>query len=490
MKASRGVTKDAHLKLSRAPWPRVRCVVHQVQKPSERGVLGDLQVVGGQDPNPRSSLQGVLERLVDQVEPRAHDEAHNEVDAIVSVVSKVSHQLFLKWPTAAVKERKRELRLSVCRRACAAQIVALPGDDMTDSTPRIGNVSPVARNDVYVQLSNRLSSCIAGVETDVVTVGGVLELDALLDLVDEREEIAALRFVCLPPGGDHTAGDDESVARANREAVPDRERQPVTGDVIFKGHGQERRAVPRALALEWIGHPRSLADSATVHLELFDRPRGRRTEGALFLGRRNASSERSTMPRSVPVVVAEAGRGRRPTSSTEDSGRTRDGGLTLAVNQRRGHRASGMCEGVSTLRAGPAVMAGRVRVTTMSGVRGCLCRRAAARRRVGDLELSLLLWQSGHRGSMIGDACFTWRSRRLSRSRGRSCHASNGLSKLARFQRRVRARAAVSSAAKEWWDRSARGRFFEGSRDTSRPHRSCVSRLGTRFPSRSRVPKC
>ena len=91
-------------------------------------------------------------------------------------------------------------------------------------TPRIRNVSPVARDNVNVEMRDRLSSGIPGVKTDVVAVRGVLQVDVLLDFLDQCEEFAALRLGCLPPGRHHTPGNDESVTWANRKTVPDRER--------------------------------------------------------------------------------------------------------------------------------------------------------------------------------------------------------------------------------------------------------------------------
>ena len=54
-----------------------------------------------------------------------------------------------------------------------------------------------------------------------------------LTSVQQGEEVGALGFGCLPPRRDDAAGNHESIARAHREVVRNRERQAISGDVTL-----------------------------------------------------------------------------------------------------------------------------------------------------------------------------------------------------------------------------------------------------------------
>jgi hypothetical protein len=80
------------------------------------------------------------------------------------------------------------------------------------AAPRIVHVAAEPRDDVDVEVHDGLAGGGAGVEADVVAVGGELVVEPALDLVDEGQHGALLVVSGAEPVGGHAAGDDERVA--------------------------------------------------------------------------------------------------------------------------------------------------------------------------------------------------------------------------------------------------------------------------------------
>jgi hypothetical protein len=90
-----------------------------------------------------------------------------------------------------------------------------------------------------VKVRDGLARGLAGVEADVVAVGGQLGVEGALDLVDQRQHRGALGLGGAEPVGDDAAGDDQGVAGRDREAVANGERQLVAGDPARGGYLEE-----------------------------------------------------------------------------------------------------------------------------------------------------------------------------------------------------------------------------------------------------------
>ena len=96
---------------------------------------------------------------------------------------------------------------------------------MPHATARVRHVAQVPRDDVHVQMHDRLARRSARVEADVVAIGaGVASVELGLDPLDEAHDGVSLGLGCIPPGGDFALGDDEAVAGRDREGVFDSER--------------------------------------------------------------------------------------------------------------------------------------------------------------------------------------------------------------------------------------------------------------------------
>ncbi len=131
-------------------------------------------------------------------------------------------------------------------RLIAATIVGLVRDDTAHATGWIHHITLVARDQVKVQVLNRLACCDALVDADVEAVGVMLIDDALSDDVEQVEERRAFFGCCLVEGSDVAAWDDERVPRAHGDRIPhgdgvvitfdDGQRGGITEGAVLLGH--------------------------------------------------------------------------------------------------------------------------------------------------------------------------------------------------------------------------------------------------------------
>jgi len=73
-----------------------------------------------------------------------------------------------------------------------AGVVALGWDDVPDAPARVGDIAVVSRDDMQVQMENRLARRSPLVEPDVVSGRAVLLIELALDAVDEFKKFEAL----------------------------------------------------------------------------------------------------------------------------------------------------------------------------------------------------------------------------------------------------------------------------------------------------------
>ena len=168
---------------------RAGIVVLQVEKVSEGDVLGDLEVVGRQDADLCASVECVGKPLLDDRNTRAHDEAHQQINSVERVVDQAPNQLELQEP---IVDSIEQLDTFTHVRLVDREVVALSIDDMTNSTPRVRNVTVIARNHMEMEVVDGLPRGAAGVEAHVVAIGFLNGVEDRLDLVDQRPQVAAL----------------------------------------------------------------------------------------------------------------------------------------------------------------------------------------------------------------------------------------------------------------------------------------------------------
>lgn len=71
---------------------------------------------------------------------------------------------------------------------------------MTNATSRVRHIARIARNDVKVEMCDRLTGGNTAVEADVVAVGVVPVVEPTLYLVNETDNVLALLSRRVPPG--------------------------------------------------------------------------------------------------------------------------------------------------------------------------------------------------------------------------------------------------------------------------------------------------
>jgi hypothetical protein len=183
-----------------------RAAVGQVEQPSQRVGVGDLEVVGREDPETGAPVEGIGQRFQQHLQARPHHEADDEVDPVELGGPEPAQQLQLQQAVLAVDEPD----LAAGGRAFG-QVVALRGDHVAHPAAGVGHVTGVAGDDVDVEVLDGLPSGRSGVEADVVAIGATFGVESLLDLVDERHEVRALLGGRFPPSRDQSAGDDQRV---------------------------------------------------------------------------------------------------------------------------------------------------------------------------------------------------------------------------------------------------------------------------------------
>ena len=210
MKTGRLVGEDADLESTGG-------VFRQVQQAGESIRFCGLEVVGGEQPDSNAALECLLQVVADESESGPHHETHDQVRSVETVVSQAIAQGIEDAALLVVQQARIRL----------GQVVASPGQGVPNAAPRVECVSGVSRDDVDVQVVNRLACGGARVEANVVTVRVVFPIEDLLHRVDEFEKTEPLLRGGVPPRGDETTRYDERVTGAHRKLVGYREGDSV-----------------------------------------------------------------------------------------------------------------------------------------------------------------------------------------------------------------------------------------------------------------------
>ena len=110
---------------------------------------------------------------------------------------------------------------------------------MSHAASRVGDVAGVARDQVDVEVEDGLARGFADVDADVEAVGAVAAGDQLSASVDAVGQGRSLLGGGVEPGRDVPSRDEEQVAFAHREGVPEGPRQAVfEGDAVLGGEAE------------------------------------------------------------------------------------------------------------------------------------------------------------------------------------------------------------------------------------------------------------
>ena len=102
----------------------------------------------------------------------------------------------------------------------AREVVAAAGDHVADPAARVGHVARVPRNDVNVQVEDRLPGRPPDVDPDVVAVGCMRRLDRRLRGLHRLQQLPPFLAGRLEPARDVPARDEQRVPVRHRERVP------------------------------------------------------------------------------------------------------------------------------------------------------------------------------------------------------------------------------------------------------------------------------
>lgn len=102
-------------------------------------------------------------------------------------------------------------------------VVALFRNDVPDTAARVGHVARIPRNQVDMEVEDRLPGRWAAIDADIVAIGPVVLLDDHFDRVQRFEERGAFFGTGFEPGGYVADWNKKSVTRRHRVAVP----QPI-----------------------------------------------------------------------------------------------------------------------------------------------------------------------------------------------------------------------------------------------------------------------
>jgi hypothetical protein len=116
----------------------------------------------------------------------------------------------------------------------------------------IEDVPPVAGDDVDVEVEDGLARGFADVHADVEAVGVVAVVEEVPRPVDSGDDGCLLLLAGVEPGRDVPSGDDEEMAFADREGVPEGPRQAVFEGDPVAGGGAER-AIGGCRHRGWVG---------------------------------------------------------------------------------------------------------------------------------------------------------------------------------------------------------------------------------------------
>lgn len=133
------------------------------------------------------------------------------------------------------------MRLRRAGRRGGPQVVPFPRDDMAHAAAGIGHVTEIARDDMDVDMRNRLAGGGPGVEADVVAVGfgRKLVIQQMLGLLHQRHQCGLFRISRVEPCFHNAAGGHQHMSRRNRKPVKYCERKVVGAKPIFRRNGKE-----------------------------------------------------------------------------------------------------------------------------------------------------------------------------------------------------------------------------------------------------------
>ena len=204
-----------------------------VEQCSECVRLGDVEVVAGQHPERGAAPQCLLQLRGEQSHAGVlHERCDDRHAPCVT-------QRGANVPDEPIRPAGRERLVAPHTRRARDEalrlVVSALGNHESDAATRVVDITVEARDDVDVQVHDRLAGCFAGIETDVVAVGpGFVGVEFRLDDLDQVENRELLLARGLEPGRNDALRNHQRMAWGHRKTVAYRERELVLGDAALR----------------------------------------------------------------------------------------------------------------------------------------------------------------------------------------------------------------------------------------------------------------
>lgn len=166
MKALRRTFEDSPLNVSL-----------QVEKPAQGMGVSRVHIVAREKAHGPAPFQNLSQMCVDEIHSTLENEGHGDVDLVrrVEILKKGTEKRVVQaasdhyacrlfTPPKPLPVSDRSWRVDACK------VVRSGGKDVSHAPARIGNVALIPRNDVHVQVEDRLARALADVHADVEAV--------------------------------------------------------------------------------------------------------------------------------------------------------------------------------------------------------------------------------------------------------------------------------------------------------------------------------
>ena len=202
------------------------CERGQIDQPEERAGLGHVEVIPGQDAELATPLDEILQVLLDMREATLEDEGDRDVH--VQRGREMGPQVREQGVIAALDQGPPVRWLGEEGRARVAgllwhpvlpeslvrltRVTCLRGYDVPDAASRVGDIPPVARDDMQMEMEDGLPRRFADVHPDVVAIGLPGAFDRNTRMVDRGKQLAALGVRGREPARNMAPWDEQRTA--------------------------------------------------------------------------------------------------------------------------------------------------------------------------------------------------------------------------------------------------------------------------------------
>ena len=173
--------------------------------------------------------------------------ALDEVDAIELRRLQTSRQFRAQSGIGATIQECRPNNLDLAL-FMLLEVVPPPREHVPNSASRVRNVADIPRDDVNMQVIDRLARSGPSVESDIESIWLITLVEELLQIANQCHEVGLLDALGFPPGGYLAKRDDQGMSGANGKGVEDGESGTIRNDPVRFGDLSKRGLFHTCLA--------------------------------------------------------------------------------------------------------------------------------------------------------------------------------------------------------------------------------------------------